>query len=204
MAPRGHLDEIQTEKPNVLQSTGLQRVGHHLATRAPPPLVWHIWPFLQPLIIHFSPPNCCLSNDKQAIYHCPESLHVLIPGWNTPCPTIILHMAHSSFQLKFRNIPFSSKPLPSFLPSSLPPYPLKSRDPLPQCLQKTADKKQDEEKERATHSSIHAWKIPWTEEPGGLQPMGSQRVGHDWATSVFLKLKGIWSTEKDINQGRIS
>ena len=35
------------------------------------------------------------------------------------------------------------------------------------------------EKEMATHSSILAWKIPWTEEPGGLQSMGSQRVGHD-------------------------
>ena len=35
------------------------------------------------------------------------------------------------------------------------------------------------EKEMATHSSIHAWKIPWTEDPGGLQSMGSQRVGHD-------------------------
>jgi len=34
------------------------------------------------------------------------------------------------------------------------------------------------EKEMATHSSIHAWKILWTEEPGGLQFMGSQRVGH--------------------------
>ena len=34
------------------------------------------------------------------------------------------------------------------------------------------------EKEVATHS-IHAWKIPWTEEPGGLQSMGSQRAGHD-------------------------
>ena len=34
------------------------------------------------------------------------------------------------------------------------------------------------EKEMATHSSIHAWKIPWTEEPGRLQLMGSQRVGH--------------------------
>ena len=38
------------------------------------------------------------------------------------------------------------------------------------------------EKERATHSSILAWRIPWSEEPGGLQSMGSQRVGHDWAT----------------------
>ena len=38
------------------------------------------------------------------------------------------------------------------------------------------------EKEMAIHSSILAWEIPWTEEPGGLQSMGSQRVRHDWAT----------------------
>ena len=38
------------------------------------------------------------------------------------------------------------------------------------------------EKEMATHSSILAWSISWTEEPGGLQSRGSQRVGHDWAT----------------------
>ena len=35
------------------------------------------------------------------------------------------------------------------------------------------------EKEMATHSSILAWRIPWTEEPGGLQSIASQRVGHD-------------------------
>ena len=38
------------------------------------------------------------------------------------------------------------------------------------------------EKGTATHSSMLAWEIPWTAEPGGLQSMGSQRVGHDWAT----------------------
>ena len=38
----------------------------------------------------------------------------------------------------------------------------------------------------ATHSSILAWRIPWTEEPGMLQPMGLQRVGHDWATFTSL------------------
>ena len=38
------------------------------------------------------------------------------------------------------------------------------------------------EKEMATHSSILAWKMPWTEEPGRLQSMGSQRVGHDLGT----------------------
>ena len=36
----------------------------------------------------------------------------------------------------------------------------------------------------ATHSSTLAWKIPWTEEPGGLQSMGSMGVGHNWATSL--------------------
>ena len=35
------------------------------------------------------------------------------------------------------------------------------------------------EKGMATHSSVLAWRVPWTEEPGGLQSMGLQRVGHD-------------------------
>ena len=38
----------------------------------------------------------------------------------------------------------------------------------------------------ATHSSTLAWKIPWTEESGRLQSMGSQRVGHNWATSLHV------------------
>ena len=45
----------------------------------------------------------------------------------------------------------------------------------------------------ATHSSTLAWKIPWTEEPGRLQSMGPQRVGHDWATSLsfpFIQTTG--------------
>ena len=42
------------------------------------------------------------------------------------------------------------------------------------------------EKAMASHSSTLAWKIPWTEEPGRLQSMGSRRVGHDWATSLSL------------------
>ena len=41
------------------------------------------------------------------------------------------------------------------------------------------------EKEMATHSSIIAWSIPWTEEPGGLWSMRSQRVGRNWATNTF-------------------
>ena len=52
------------------------------------------------------------------------------------------------------------------------------------------------EKEMATHSSNHAWKIPWMEEPDRLQSMGSQRVGHNWATSLsfFLSFFSAWLT----------
>ena len=47
------------------------------------------------------------------------------------------------------------------------------------------------EKAMAPHSSTLAWKIPWTEEPGRLQSMGSPRVGQDWATSLSLSWRLI-------------
>ena len=47
------------------------------------------------------------------------------------------------------------------------------------------------EKEMATHSRILAWEIPWTEEPGGLQSKGSQRVGLDLATKQATTLYSI-------------
>ena len=49
------------------------------------------------------------------------------------------------------------------------------------------------EKEMATYSSLLAWRIPWTEEPGGLQSTGSQRVRHDWVTSLSLSFIPEWS-----------
>ena len=48
------------------------------------------------------------------------------------------------------------------------------------------------EKEMAIHSSTNAWKIPWTEEPGRLQSMGSRRVRHNWATSLLLFIFMHW------------
>ena len=44
------------------------------------------------------------------------------------------------------------------------------------------------EKGMATHSSILAWRIPWTEEPSGLQSMASQKAGHDWVTNTYYTL----------------
>ena len=54
------------------------------------------------------------------------------------------------------------------------------------ALRITGTYKESWEKAMAPHSSTLAWKIPWAEEPGGLQSMGSLRVGHDWATSLSL------------------
>ena len=51
--------------------------------------------------------------------------------------------------------------------------------PMQETWVQSLDQEDPLEEEMATHSSILAWEIPWTEEPGGLQSMGSQRVGHN-------------------------
>ena len=53
-------------------------------------------------------------------------------------------------------------------------------------LEKDSSPEPPDKSPMAPHSSTVAWKIPWTEEPGGLQSMGSLRVGHDWTTSLSL------------------
>ena len=50
------------------------------------------------------------------------------------------------------------------------------------------------EKEIATHSSVLSWEIPWTEEPGRLESMGSQRVRHDWVTHTFISKTPVKDT----------
>ena len=58
----------------------------------------------------------------------------------------------------------------------------------------------------ATHSGTLAWKVPWMEEPGGLQSMGSLRVRHDWATSLtfhFHALEKQMATHSSVLAWRI-
>ena len=45
----------------------------------------------------------------------------------------------------------------------------------------------------ATHSSIFAWRIPWTEKPGRLQSVRLQRIGHNWSTAFQVNSEGTWS-----------
>ena len=59
------------------------------------------------------------------------------------------------------------------------------------------------EKEMETHSSILAWRIPWTEEPGGLQSTGLQRVGHNWATLLTYLLTYLLREMYDSMKGLV-
>ena len=61
---------------------------------------------------------------------------------------------------------------------------LKRLPAVPETWVQSLGREDPLEKEMATHSSVLAWRIPWTEELGRLQSMGLQRVGHDWTTSL--------------------
>ena len=60
------------------------------------------------------------------------------------------------------------------------------------------------QKGMVTHSSILAWRIPWTEEPAELQSMGSQRVGHNQATFTSLQGKKTREKRKDLVKEAVS
>ena len=61
---------------------------------------------------------------------------------------------------------------------------------VPETWVQSLGQKDPLEKGMATHSSILAWRTPWTEESGGLQSLGSQRVGHDLATKTKCGIMG--------------
>ena len=61
---------------------------------------------------------------------------------------------------------------------------LKRLPPMQEAQVRSLGREDPLEEEMATHSSILAWRIPWTEEPGRLQSTGSQRVGHDCITNT--------------------
>ena len=75
--------------------------------------------------------------------------------------------------------------------ASLVTQTVKNLSAMQETWVRSLDREDHLEKEMATHSSILAWRIPWTEEPGGLQPMGLQRVGHNLATKQQYKLRGL-------------
>ena len=77
--------------------------------------------------------------------------------------------------------------------ASLVAQTVKSLPAIQETWVRSLDREDLLEKEMATHSSILAWKIVWTEEPGRLQSMGSQRVRHNPATDTLL----LWVHDKN-------
>ena len=69
---------------------------------------------------------------------------------------------------------------------------LKCLPPMRETWVRSLGREDPLEKEMAIHSSILAWRIPWTEKPSRLQSTGSQRVRHDWATSPHYKKVSVW------------
>ena len=66
---------------------------------------------------------------------------------------------------------------------------VKNLPAMPETWVQSLGQEDPPEKGMVTHSSILPWGIPWTEEPGGLQSVGSQRVGHNWATNAHTYTK---------------
>ena len=73
----------------------------------------------------------------------------------------------------------SNKSFPQILWASLVAQMVKNLPSMQETLVQPLGQEDPLEKGMATHSSILAWRIPWTEAPGGLQSMGSQRIGHN-------------------------
>ena len=85
--------------------------------------------------------------------------------------------------------------------SSAIPGGASGKEPTCQCRKGVKSLGQEDPLEEgvATHSSILAWKIPWTEEPGGFQSIGSKRVGHNWSNLAHVNLGGLpwWLSGKE-------
>ena len=102
-------------------------------------------------------------------------------------PPFLVALHNSSLWLKYHSIPWLHNVLVTALPSKVEYIPraslvaqrLKVLPAMQETWVRSLGWEDPLEKEMATHSSILAWRIPWMEEPGGLQSMGLQRVGHE-------------------------
>ena len=118
------------------------------------------------------------SHPDVGVFEAQRKWNLVLGKGNTPMPWLLLHPSGFPFLLHLGMCaPFSDccqrdGYFPVFIISRADRFALAS------CT--------STEKALAPHSSTLAWKLPWTEDPGRLQSMGSLRVGHDWATSLSL------------------
>jgi len=152
-----------TGNPGVLQSMGLQRVGHDWVTE----LNW---------IVYL---KVARTTGLKSSYQEKNENNVICSNIDEPRD---YHTKWSKPDRKKTNIWYClyGKPKKKI------PMNLYTKQKFAHSLALTYTYYYYSEKAMAPHSSTLAWKIPWMEEPGRLQSMGSHRVGHDWATSLSL------------------
>ena len=113
---------------------------------------------------------------------------------------ICLQCSRSGFDLWMAKIPWrrDSQPIPMYSWASLAPQIVKNPSAMWETWVGNLGWEDPLKEGMASHSSILAWRIPWTEEPGWLQSMGLQRVGHDWAcTCTQTSAKSSSATTKE-------
>ena len=106
-------------------------------------------------------------------------LFISVPWWLTTTSAYVVTVIAGTFKRE------ENLSLPFLCPQSWAPlvtHTVKNLSVTQETQVRSLGSEDPLEKGMATHSSIPAWKIPWTEEPGGLQFVGPQRVGHDWVT----------------------
>ena len=130
---------------------------------------------------HFEEISYFLSDHSQIINSLPNIFYIraLIENWNTHPSVRILWR---SLFIRFKALPYPIMSFPGSSDGKASAYNEGGPGSIPGSGRSPGEGK-------VTHSSIHAWKIPWAEEAGGLQSMGWQRVGHDWATSLHFTLQ---------------
>ena len=109
-------------------------------------------------------------------------------------PTALILFALREIRVwNYKSVPFSLPPLVytclwvfKISQASLMAWMMKNLPVLQETEVRSLGQEDPLEKGMASHSSILAWRTPWTEEPGGLQSTGLQRVGHDRVTFTFI------------------
>ena len=116
-----------------------------------------------------------------------------------PCRWILYHLSHQGSPINYTSIKNYIKNKMSFTVkcylkyrTSLVAQTVKHLSTMRETWVQSLGREDLLEKEMAIHSSTIAWKIPWTEEPGRLQSMGSQRVWHNWDFTSLHYLKKVW------------
>ena len=161
-----------TGRPGMQRSMESQRVGHDWATELK-------WINLLLNILTSSSPSLHFSCSFPLHYY--QHLQCLSSQFQAFCLQQHLFILISPF-----HIPSFSSTSHLLVPLNCNHLSIKCLPPMRETWVRSLGREDPLEKGMATHSSILAWRIPWTEEPGRLQFTGSQRVGHDWVTSPSL------------------